>query len=736
MPKVKVTNHDFTHGKINRSLFARDDLTIYNKSAQTLENMLVMPGGSARTRFGTEYLGVIENSTGPGTPITGFELSACQVMPFSNAIGDFFILLYADENSVLSTVSIEAYRYTPDTSFPFTKITSTCTFDGGAVGDLSSLLIETATVIRQNVNSAQNQETLFIVDGVNPPYSVDATATDVLEFKTVTFKHPPVFDFKQNYGSPVSFNLSIVSIGPAVLTVFSDSCSTPYAGFFDSNYVGGVFTGLGPVTATSIGRAYILSIAPGGSQASVQIVQEFDSSYTTCSPGDDAVLTENAFTADNGFPAAVAFYENRLVFAATKKLGQSIWMSKIGQYDNFDLGLGEPDSGIGYVLSTRDDYTTIHNMISGKSLQVFTTDGEYASPAWATEGLTPGNVSIRQQTSYGSTDATPVIIDNYTVFQKKGAKAMLAFSPTTDAQTYSASDITITTDEIMAPMWNPIDFDNSDTYDGNMLLCSMKNNDSSEWIEWTNLTPVITAPPAATSSLLVFQSLLEQNVQAWSEHSWAPALYTYQIFKCGDDILLLQGNGEVSVTRLSWEHPMDMWQNNVPLHPADPMLQTFDEYSVGVPGSQAFNLSWFQVMSGLVGLTYIGDTELDGSGNVVTPIPYEDTGVLDFYIGLKFSQKLEPMPVHFMTQAGDNLYKRKRISTVWVDCFETINYSLNGIPAFNWSFPITLGAGFEPQSTITRTPILQGWDRRQSVTISQDDPFVVQILGMTLETTV
>jgi hypothetical protein len=168
------------------------------------------------------------------------------------------------------------------------------------------------------------------------------------------------------------------------------------------------------------------------------------------------------------------------------------------------------------------------------------------------------------------------------------------------------------------------------------------------------------------------------------------------------------------------------------------MLQTFDEYSVGVPGSQAFNLSWFQVMAGLGALTYIGDTELDGSGNVVTPIPYQDfgPGTLDFYIGLKFSQKLEPMPVHFMTQAGDNLYKRKRISTVWVDCFETINYRLNGIPAFNWSFPITLGAGFEPQSTITRTPILQGWDRRQSVTISQDDPFVVQILGMTIETTV
>lgn len=723
MPKVKVTNHDFTHGKINRSLFARDDLTIYNKSAQTIENMLVMPGGSVRTRFGSQFVGQLEDASGA---IGANLCQLCQVLTYSNANGDFFILLYR-EVTTLANVLIEAYSYDADAS-SITRITDTCTMDGGAVGDLSALHIDTEIVERQNVNSAQNQETLYFVDGVNTPYSVEATAVDVLEFKTVTFKHPPVFDFKQNYASPVSFHLSPVAIGPATLTVFSDSCITPFAGFFDDNYIGGVFTGLGPVTATSIGRAYITSIVPTvgypGSQVIVQIVQEFDASYTTCSPGDDAVLTENAFTADNGYPAAVAFYENRLVFAATKKLGQSIWMSKIGQYDNFDLGLGEPDSGISYVLSTRDDYTTIHNMISGKSLQVFTTDGEYASPAWATEGLTPSNVSIRQQTSYGSTDARPVVIDNYTVFQKKGAKAMLAFSPTTDAQTYSASDITITTDEIMAPMWNPVDFDNSDKYDGNMLLCLLKRE-----------LDIYGEATANSKKMLVFQSLIEQNVQAWSEHYFGDNVETNQIFKCGDDILLLQsGSGPyavnyaaMAVTKLSWDKPLDMWSEETTAFPAVPFnLPAFADANYPI------TISWFQMLGG--NPTYIGDAVV--SNGTVVSLPDHDPAAEGYYYGVKFSQKLEPMPVHFMTQAGDNLYKRKRISTVWVDCFETINYSLNGIPAFNWSFPITLGAGFEPQSTITRTPILQGWDRRQSVTISQDDPFVVQILGMTLETTV
>ena len=54
-----VSNHDFTHGELAKSLYARSDLNLYNKSAATLKNFVVLPGGGARSRFGTKLDSVI-----------------------------------------------------------------------------------------------------------------------------------------------------------------------------------------------------------------------------------------------------------------------------------------------------------------------------------------------------------------------------------------------------------------------------------------------------------------------------------------------------------------------------------------------------------------------------------------------------------------------------------------------------------------------------------------------------
>ena len=50
---VLVSNHDFTHGELAPTLYAQSALRLYNKCAAQLENFLILPGGAARTRFGT-----------------------------------------------------------------------------------------------------------------------------------------------------------------------------------------------------------------------------------------------------------------------------------------------------------------------------------------------------------------------------------------------------------------------------------------------------------------------------------------------------------------------------------------------------------------------------------------------------------------------------------------------------------------------------------------------------------
>ena len=54
MPKVHLKQNDMTHGVINEALQSRTDLAIYTKSMSELTNMVVLPEGGIRTRFGTE----------------------------------------------------------------------------------------------------------------------------------------------------------------------------------------------------------------------------------------------------------------------------------------------------------------------------------------------------------------------------------------------------------------------------------------------------------------------------------------------------------------------------------------------------------------------------------------------------------------------------------------------------------------------------------------------------------
>ena len=56
-----VNQTNFTHGEIDPRMISRSDLVIYRKSAQLLRNIVVIPTGGAKRRFGTKYLSNLGN---------------------------------------------------------------------------------------------------------------------------------------------------------------------------------------------------------------------------------------------------------------------------------------------------------------------------------------------------------------------------------------------------------------------------------------------------------------------------------------------------------------------------------------------------------------------------------------------------------------------------------------------------------------------------------------------------
>jgi len=204
---------------------------------------------------------------------------------------------------------------------------------------------------------------------------------------------------------------------------------------------------------------------------------------------------EQSWSAVRGYPAAVAFHENRLCFAGTLAEPDTIWMSQIGSFFNFDVGDAEDTDSINLVAATGNVHE-IHYLISNRDLQVFTSTGELYVPTYLNQAITPTNAQIRLQTPYGTEHVQPVSIDGATIFVQKGGSTVREFLYTDAEDAYTASPVsTLAPHLIDNPQYLAVShgaFGLSDSYAalvlGNGDLALFSSNRSEKRAAWTNFT--------------------------------------------------------------------------------------------------------------------------------------------------------------------------------------------------------------------------------------------------------
>jgi hypothetical protein len=107
---------------------------------------------------------------------------------------------------------------------------------------------------------------------------------------------------------------------------------------------------------------------------------------------------EQSFSPVHGYPVATAFHQDRLVIGGSRDLPNRLWLSRSGDFWNFDKGTGLDNEGIEFGLFS-DQINAIKAVFSGRHLQVFTSGAE-----WIVTGtpLTPTNIQLIRQTRIGS----------------------------------------------------------------------------------------------------------------------------------------------------------------------------------------------------------------------------------------------------------------------------------------------------------------------------------------------
>ncbi len=160
--------------------------------------------------------------------------------------------------------------------------------------------------------------------------------------------------------------------------------------------------------------------------------------------------SDSSVTAGRGYPRAVTFFEDRLWFAGSTGLPQTLWASRTGDYENFRV-LDLDDSGLTYTLNT--DKVNVIEWITGDSkLGIGTAGGEFiAAAAREDEVLSPDNIRVVRHSTYGSKEAVMAApVENVTLFVQRAGRKVREFVFDFDTDRYVAPDLTVLSEHITA----------------------------------------------------------------------------------------------------------------------------------------------------------------------------------------------------------------------------------------------------------------------------------------------
>lgn len=171
---------------------------------------------------------------------------------------------------------------------------------------------------------------------------------------------------------------------------------------------------------------------------------------TTIDPGDfpewESISSNPFFSVDGDFPAAVAFMNQRLYLGGTLTRPQTIFGSKIGDFSNFNGGTDDDDSFSFEIAAERS--SRIKWMMAKDNLMIGTTSSEWLITGGSIANITPTNVQVLRQSSYGSAYSQAQYVADSLLFYQKGGRKLREYMYSNDNKAYLANDLTFFADHI------------------------------------------------------------------------------------------------------------------------------------------------------------------------------------------------------------------------------------------------------------------------------------------------
>lgn len=457
MARVSSIVTNFQSGELSPRLEGRIDLQKYASGVQQLTNMLVFPQGGATRRPGTYYAGSSKSN------------GKVRLIPFE----------FSDEQAYVIELGANYMRFYTD--------------GGLLVSGGSAVEVATPYSVTEifELNYTQSADVIFFAHKNHEPAKLTRTTATSFTFSDITFTDGPYLDENLTdttlYASADTGTVTITASADLftsadvgrlirfreVLEVTYDewAAGTSYANNEFVRYDGHVYKQVTGSTQTSGNTP---PVHTSGTETYGAIDWEYrhdDTGYvkitvftsatvvTAVVQEDDggiSVLPHNvvgssnatkkwslgAFGGDQGFPRAVAFYEERLYYAGTTGQPQTIFGSVTADFENHTPGT-EDDKAINVTIAS-DQVNVIKHMIQGRFLQILTSSAEFTlSGGTGTQPVTPTNVNVLRETTFGASNVRPVRAGSSTIMVQKGQTKVKEITFNLDVDGLTGRDLTV-----------------------------------------------------------------------------------------------------------------------------------------------------------------------------------------------------------------------------------------------------------------------------------------------------
>ena len=671
--------NNFTHGELDPRLFSGTNLDYYYKSLKRCRNLYVRPQGGIKKRHGLAY----EDT------LTGISSGEFKLGSFIFSDDERFLLVFVN-------LAIQTYQLNAD----------------GSLGTRRDIVTTYTTAQLPDLQFAQNGNLMVITHPAVTPRMItwdDATSA-WNAIADLPIKNYPAYDFEKNYYT-YTFQLNNAGVG-------TSRTLTSSVAVFEDDHVGGIFISLGGDVTAPIGLARIKSLvgAPRpATQAVVDVIFPFDPTVASAPvPGTECFLGEIAFSTNRGFPQSVTFYEDRLAFGGTPKLPQTLFMSRIGTFNDFNQGDSSDDDAIIFTLSA-SEYNEIKYLVSDKSLQIFCSESEFSSMQYFAEPLTPATASFRKQSAYGTGSTRPVILDNQTFFVRVGGSSVMSFIFDANSNSYSSQNASIFSAHLIN---NPV---SGAVLKGDQL-------EDADYMFMVN----------GDGTLLVYQTLQQQNVSAWTLCATGQDMSNLenlvpnegkflQVQEVKDTVFAaverkINGVTVIYLERFEFDYKTDSSVTKtygVATNVVTGLSHLIDQKNVRVIGDGAVLSVDQDVNGGKV--TTSGTLTLKSTAKV-------------FDVGLNYDVLAETVPVNIV--GSGRLYIPKKIVRCFIDYYESIGIKVNEefIPELVFGTN-TLDEIAQPKTGVFTT-YGDSWDVRATIRITQNDPLPFLVIGLGFEVSI